>query len=61
MPPAMSSTWVMQIPSSGKGSQRQFPGEELLKQIRHLRGVVGPVDAAGLDDHGGQTRPRSSA
>jgi hypothetical protein len=41
----------MQIPSSGKGNQRQLAGEELLQQVGHLRGVVGAVDAAGLDDY----------
>ena len=50
----MSSTCVRQIPSSGKGSRKQPPGEEFRQQVGDLRGVAGPVDAAGLDDHAGQ-------
>ena len=54
MPPAMSSTWARQMPSSGKGISGSLPGEELLEQVGDLRGVAGAVDAAGLDDHAGQ-------
>ena len=50
----MSSTWVRQMPSSGKGISGSLAGEELVEQVGDLRGVAGAVDAAGLDDHAGQ-------
>ena len=54
IPAAMSSTWARQIPRSGKGISQHPAAEEFVQELADRGVVVGPVDAAGLDDHAGQ-------
>ena len=54
MPAATSSTWTMFMPRSGNSEQRHPAGEEVVHLPAEGGVVVGPVDAAGLDDHARQ-------
>ena len=42
------------MPEVGEGDHRHLAGEELVDLLADRGVVVGPVDAAGLDDHAGQ-------